>query len=666
MEKYDEQNLEDEVCAGSLVYRVEDLLAGKDFEELKRLSDCYFEFYDKMFGDTIEDLNNYEKALLPTEKEEEYQKYLHDKWLLSVPVGHLTNNQRKHILKLYHKTFYNIESNMSMLTAVPNKNRVVAEHLTKILLQKEYSAVSYAQSMLKHAMNLPPLAKVRRHRRSYFLQKKLNKSAHDQKFCFAVDKDVLFGNSAEIIAALERIKQKYPERKLELVIDSNKFQDVETNDFDTRVPYFFTDSELKLLRDLKSRKINLKAKNQAETTLLCAMFISEFYTENYMPCNRYQLWNIKDLLNVYDEDVLLDKNIIKTKGLTPFEAVLYINDAMSHLLPMNQSSGQEGPRTFVTMERTKANVARKSMMNLNLGMSNTGFATYIKALIDKLDDENLRCKLINVSPYNERLPLKRTYSVLNYLLIKLKDEKYGVDGYYLWDPMNRQFRDGLERVLFPISDINNGLWKINIVDEDINLPKISKYLYVPSNMILKYELKQSPNEEFLKKYAGLSNPIPLFTFQSGLKNLYEKVISEKRHQSTSDLYFYKSADEFAEVIIYKTLKCLKNFSNVNASSDFYRVMRNFFANNIEKYPDFQHNWKKYLEVLYCNENGDPASSFDEDMMQNEAGEFGEDYSDFDWDEGEFSKKLAVLHDDEGELDGEDESEPDEDNRYMKI
>lgn len=223
---------------------------------------------------------------------------------------------------------------------------------------------------------------------------------------------------------------------------------------------------------------------------------------------------------------------IKKNNLSPFEAMLYIHKFAS-TFKYKDDINIESPRVLPSILNSDKIVC-------------SGYATLVKAIVDRLNIPELKCDLVGCSIVKRKSIGGHTHN-----LVTIKDPKYGIDGVYVEDACFDSKKDDYEKgrgfghCLYPVNDVmnfNNGVGYYNpdFPDRFSNLlinsrgfiesmaqlgnkNKIKKLIY---NIKEYFKYKQTP--KLVKTYGDKSTPIPLQTYKEGLIALYSTVYDDPK------------------------------------------------------------------------------------------------------------------------------------------
>ena len=86
----------------------------------------------------------------------------------------------------------------------------------------------------------------------------------------------------------------------------------------------------------------------------------------------------------------------------------------------------------------------------------SGYASLVKAIIDKLGMPELECDLVACKFVDEHNEIMESHC---HNLVKIRDKKYGIDGYYVedacWDSKNESYPNGkgIANFMYPVEDL---------------------------------------------------------------------------------------------------------------------------------------------------------------------------------------------------------------------
>lgn len=576
---YDE-NLIPYTATGSMVLRLEHLLAGKSFIKMNLHAQNLYNLFIEYYAESLERYNQqFARIAGPTKEDNEYFEVINS--YCNMPSEALKYEEKKLIFEYYEAAVTAIEEGKVKVSLAPTKSHLNYEHFSLDDLTQKDSTLKMVQQILKEIIVEPKYFFISNRIFESKMQLNFMKDCMQNKLCFAVSREVLFEHYDEIYDILHILKRE--NKIIELVIDDDGDK-VEKNTKDRRIPYTYSELEMKKI-------------GRISRTLGARIFFSEFYTENFMPYNRKELWGFKEVMkaNFYRHNFV---NHAKALDLSSFEKVIAISEYLTEHKYAGQATANEKTRTFLTAEDAKTEDGRKRIASSGKGFVCTSFASFAKALIDEFKDEKIECKFINVTYFDRDTRRKKLAAVHAILLVKIKDEKYGLDGYYMWDPTWNSGNGGLTHCLFPVADIENYLSKGSIIDEDLTLPKSMVYLYPPRSEFIE---KTANNHQFHEKYGAKSAPIKAKTYEKALKAFYTKAKTSKKFAdflSSKDM-LTKSVDELVGETMNTTFSHITSFEPDMAVSDFYELAREYIKLNCTEFEDWssQDVWREKLKNI---------------------------------------------------------------------
>lgn len=544
---------------GGIVLRVEDLFAGKSFPSMLKVSSEISSYYIDVLYQRLNGLYEELRNLPPEEEDEDYQEYLS---LIELSQRNQATYSQKDIVRIYNAYMSAIS------TYGPHedfgKPTIFSEDgydLSDLINDKDILNGVRAR--------IPLLAKGPARAEIYKLISnikgaisRINRSSYE-RICLAVNREFLFENMAEIQKKLRKISH---EHNIDLVIDDDgsKFEE---NNSKSRVPYSYSASEMSKISEFK------------DASHVYRLYFSEFFKETFLPFDRKELWSYSDVLyaNLSKNDTAKS---MRKRNLTPFEAILFASTKISEFKYTGAALNDEKTRTFLPAEDTI--YFEEFMKKQGKAFVCTGIASYAKSLIDEFGNGNIECTIIPIDFYYKKTNRKKYASTHHALLVKIKDEAYGLEGYYFWDPT--WSNDGtLDFVLAPIEDIKRFKRLYAKIDHRQS-SKVTKFLKAPrENQIGDYE--SVPNTLFDDYVSEQGKPIKIEIYKKALISMYSK---DENFSSDPELL-----ENVANSIINSTIHCLTSFDPETASGDFYKQMRDYYLKNISKYPDWKTNWLDY-------------------------------------------------------------------------
>ena len=571
------ENFSDSYSNGSMVIRVEDLLSGRSYRELSDIATCLYDKYNSIFQERLDVYLEAYSALPPEEEDMEYLDFLKRREILYIPPENLTEAQRYEIYTMYMNEIYSYENHMSRLTIIPDTDPRADEGYVYEDIKNSPSIINSLQLKLMSYMTLPTRLFLEDRISLFASQIEINNECRDYKICLAVNRDYLFENYGNVLKKLQKLK-KTTGKTIELVIDFDG-NTVEPNTYDRRVPYSYTSDEYEKLVALK------------ESGLADRLYFSEFKTEEFMPFRRERLWSDEEVLFANrNKHALISE--LKPLRLSPFEKVLAIHRHVAGHFYAGVATSSEKTRTFLTATAATSEESAEELFLQGKGFVCTSFSSYAKALIDEFGDKNVQCKFINLEFYDKTTRRKKVSATHQVLLVHIVDEKYGLNGYYIWDPTWDYENEGFSHCLFPVGDLEN--YKENkaaAVDDELRISKDSVFLFNPRRSAVADE---DPNEEFYKKYAGKSTPIPVETYKKGLSEVYKKA---QKHKISAGILgaetIKRSVKDNVREDMGDTIENITTFDPESATSSFYKTVRDYYLSCEQEFPDWKDKWKDY-------------------------------------------------------------------------
>jgi len=324
-----------------------------------------------------------------------------------------------------------------------------------------------------------------------------DKVKNGEIICFSLDCECLNVDWDYVLCYIKSFLDEG--KKVFFCVDGNMLR----KNNDSKVNYTYTQEELDNLGKIDSL---LKKYNQ-----------EGIYFNERSKCKSYYDF---EKLYTYDEvksaneqiDIIVNK--IKELNLSPFETMLYIHEYITNnFIYDKEYSNIQNPRVLPGIFKYNCIVC-------------SGFASIIKAIIDRLDDPNLKCGLVGCTyrDVESEAELQYQYSNHTHNLIYIKDELYDINGYYVEDAtknkrnVNRVKGYGVSCCLHPIED----LFHYN------NIEYYQRFYNSREKNILEIAVdplfrnpKRYKNKERIaqiyKKYKNMSVPITIDKYSRALK-----------------------------------------------------------------------------------------------------------------------------------------------------
>lgn len=202
------------------------------------------------------------------------------------------------------------------------------------------------------------------------------------------------------------------------------------------------------------------------------------------------LWTFEQVAKANEEiDGLV--NSIKEAKLSPYEAMTFIHKHITENYLYNATDSRESSGTIMGAIIYKEIVC-------------VGYASMVKAIVDKLDMPNLKCEYLACGVSNKNNSSDRCGHMQN--LITIKDDRYDIDGVYVEDACNdsksitesngKGFTRGFANFLFSVNDVKSYA-NYDYYQTDIN----------DSNPFGKCRIGTGETPDIIKKYGDKSKSI---------------------------------------------------------------------------------------------------------------------------------------------------------------
>ena len=305
----------------------------------------------------------------------------------------------------------------------------------------------------------------------------------------------------------------------------------ENNDFN--IDYLYSNDQISQIIDLNNHLLKIGMSDQIR-----------FYESSDLVSedNLKSSWPLEDVIKA-NENINKVVEHIKNNNYSPFEAMTYIHTYVTSNFKYTEGQ-QEECRSIVGAYQGKIVCA--------------GYATLVKAIVDELNDPNLKCECIGADIYQKDFLRYKFAGGHAHNLIHIKDEKYDIDGHYMedtcWDSKNDDYPNGrgFAYFMYPVTDLEcfnsikyqqffsdklydsifyNGERhkKINSeVQKSLKeaLEKPKNYGQIHRNLIKYIDkvFKYHPaTPEIVEKYGDKSTPIPLETLRKVIFTVYSNI-----------------------------------------------------------------------------------------------------------------------------------------------
>ncbi len=559
----------------SVVIRLEEILAGNSFEKLLAISRNLSNTYINGFNSRLKNLYAGYDSLPETTLEDEENMYMQNlEFALSIakiPYDDLTQEEILKLSELYSKS---IDESFMGPPEFYKRGLNIEQKFNS--LQDEI--VKGMQARLPDILPLPQSFQILE--KIEYLEDVVSRLKYykTKALPLAINRNVLLNNFEEVKKILKQIKYKAAGRKIELVIDDDG-NDVRTNDKNSRIPYHYNAHERKLLIKLEE--------------LVDEIWFSEFFKETQIPANRGELWTYFDVMEA-NFDVEYFVYLLKNMGLSPFEELILTNIHLSESNYTGMATSDEKTRTFLTAKEARSKVGRLNMLDNYEAYVCTGQASHAKVIFDEYGSKNIETTLIPTYSFSRKSGERRAMVAHSFLLMYLKDDKYGIDTYGVYDPTWSS--DHLDFVMSPIEDFQNfERWIFSVNSKEYS--NICKFLHTPDVINLKDgEVKNLIYEEFCDK----SSPIPIETYIKALSTVIDKI----KQTNFCTIYDFSSIStkDAVEALLTATIKDI-SFYKEDAKNPFFVAIKNFLKEHADEFPDYEHLWRDYIDNLQMDING---------------------------------------------------------------
>ncbi len=221
-------------------------------------------------------------------------------------------------------------------------------------------------------------------------------------------------------------------------------------------------------------------------------------------------WTMRDVATANKSlDAIVET--IKLNNLSPFETMVFIHEYITSTFAYKEG-GLESCRVIPGAFKNGEIVC-------------SGYASMVKAIIDKLDNKDLSCDIVGCTLYKGKL-LSRMEGGHAHNMIHIRDPKYGIDGVYMedacWDSKRENFPEGrgFAHCLYPVTDLEHfrGATYVPSTSQD----RFSNLIIDTQNKDAKNVVRTStlPRPWMVEKYGTHSKPIPLEKYEECLKRVY--------------------------------------------------------------------------------------------------------------------------------------------------
>lgn len=338
----------------------------------------------------------------------------------------------------------------------------------------------------------------------------------DHNFTIALNKEEI---TRENIEAIKQYVIKAKTQGLNVQVGIDSAMALKKND--SGIDYMYNKEQIQLLLDLdKSLKDNE----------LPGLIISELK----------QLKTIDDFKGSWTLDKVVDANNkidsiaqhIIDNEFSPFEAMIFIHKWASRFVYNSSDYGLEDSRVLPSILTTNKIVC-------------SGYATLVKALVDKVNIPGLECDLVGCSIIRKNRSGGHCHN-----LVHIKDAKYDINGYYIedacWDSRKKDsnYPRGFGHCLYPVEDVMHFAGKVRYFNEDSD-DRIDNLLFdskkfesrlksFSDNKITKFirktidQLKTKTTPAIVKHYGGKGDAIPIEKYKEAMSTVYSTLGNDKK------------------------------------------------------------------------------------------------------------------------------------------
>lgn len=409
----------------------------------------------------------------------------------------------------------------------------------KELIMKEYNAFSSAANITipKHIVYSDEEIDAARSFIKVFKKSPLNEVEDEISFCNEYLKKTKYDFEHNFTIALNKediTRENIEAIKQHIVLAKKKGLNVKVGidssslkKNDSGIDYMYNKEQIQLLLDLdKSLKDNE----------LPSLVLSELK----------QLRSADDFKDAWTLDKVVDANNrlefiaqhIIDNNFTPFEAMIFIHKWTSRFVYNSSVSGLESSRVLPSILTTDKIVC-------------SGYATLVKALVDKVNIPGLECDLVGCSIIGKNSSGGHCHN-----LVRIKDDKYDIDGFYIedacWDSRKKDSNQarGFGHCLYPVEDVMHFEGKVRYFNEDsedridnllFDSKKFAKSLKsFRSNKLTKFiintidNFKTKTTPAIVKHYAGKGDAIPIEKYEEAMSVVYSTLSKDKSEKVIKD------------------------------------------------------------------------------------------------------------------------------------
>ncbi len=363
--------------------------------------------------------------------------------------------------------------------------------------------------------------------------------AKESSYIFSLTKDNI--NPTNILYFKKFAKKLWQEgRDVKFVI----CQDMLTQDNKDRINYTYTKEELDLLFELDSY-----IKEHGGKGVLFREFLEIDNEEDLKDA-----WTLHQVISVNNNiDRLV--NVIKKNNYSPFETMVFLHKYFTTHFFYNKGELEE------------SRILPGIYFNAKIVCS--GYASLLKAVIDRLDNPNLKADIMGCKLFNKEPPYKIESShCQNFIYIK--DDKYDIDGYYIEDltyDCKKLFHGsrndgGFAHCLLPLNALLHmrDFIYANVLDKN-------RYKNLMTNKTIIKGINYDYTPLIVRKYGDKSDTIDMSKYEEAIKVVFAK--SLKRGAL--------NLDEEIEKSMHKTEVFYDSWADVSFASPESRLLGAIFG-----------------------------------------------------------------------------------------
>ena len=338
---------------------------------------------------------------------------------------------------------------------------------------------------------------------------------------------------------------------------------------DTQVNYLYSSQEMQDIIELNNHLTYLGMNDQIRFDEY--RYMSIISSRDFETC-----WTVDDVIQANSKiDKIVEK--IKEKKISPFETMVFIHKLVTQRFEYKEGTNAESCRVLPGIFKNQEIVC-------------SGYASMVKAIIDRLNIPELSCDIVGCEIYDKSLALNLEGAHCHNL-VHIKDEKYGIDGTYMedacWDSKSEDYElgRGFAHCLYPVDDLEH-FRDFHYVQRDKE-SRLASLIFDPEQVgelmseaaqLIKAKKKRTETKisqyikrknevkygaDVVKKYGGTSQPIQIEDYEKALRVIFDSY----------KFYPQGEIDEYIDDAL--------EMSQVSASREFDKKSKSSFVS--EKY-----------------------------------------------------------------------------------